>query len=188
MNIVILDGMESENDIENVLKKVIEKENKSYTYFKLKDMKILPCRNCGICGVKMPGECAFKDDMPKIIKALVKSEMVVMLTPIRFGGFDSQLKKAVDKLSLLGSPFLEVKKGKLSHPGRYNTDGKSMFFDFVIGVSRNHSESQKQSFRNLIIQNAAIMEMSYKTLIVEEADDITKIEHCIIDALKEVAV
>ena len=106
MSSIILDGFENENSIGNTLKRLIEEKGVKSTYFKLKDMNILPCRSCGSCGLKTPGKCVIDDDMPKIMKAIATSSLYVMLTPIRFGGYSSQLKKAVDRTMSMGFPFI----------------------------------------------------------------------------------
>jgi len=106
MSSVILDSFEGEHFIGATLKQLLDEKGVASTYFKLKDMNILPCRSCGSCGLKTPGKCVIDDDMPKIMKAIATSSLYVMLTPIRFGGYSSQLKKAVDRTMSMGFPFI----------------------------------------------------------------------------------
>ncbi len=181
MHITVLDGIEGISQLEDLLKLTGEQYGISYTYLKLEKMDIQPCRNCGGCSTKTPGECLFKDDTPEVMKSLVKSNLVIMATPIRFGGFNSILKKALDKCALLGLPFFKVDKGSLYHPGRY---GETMFTSLIIGISRSHSEKQKQSFRQLAKQNAAIMRVPYQAVIVED-NDMLQVKDVILSLLRE---
>ena len=166
MRVVVFDGLEKERRMANALKDMIRKRSKEFSDFKLKNMNILPCRSCGACGCKTPGKCIIDDDMPKILKAFAPSSMVVSITPIRFGGYSSQLKKAVDRLMIIGEPLYEVKKGHLLHPMRY---GDKAFI--VVGFVEDKLPGQEEAFKVLVTNNALNMQLSYnKALIFTEAD------------------
>ncbi|WP_069997222.1 NAD(P)H-dependent oxidoreductase [Cellulosilyticum sp. I15G10I2] len=187
MHITLLDATEGENELGAIAEQQCSKEGKSCSYFKLEQMNILPCRNCGACTTKTPGECVFKDDIPEIIKSVVKSKVMVVLAPIRFGGFNAQYKKALDKFVLTGLPFFKVEKGKLSHPGRYNDCNDGMLYNLIIGLSDNHSEGQKQSFKKLTAQNEEIMGTKHRAVIMEIAQAPEKTGEVISGLFKEVS-
>lgn len=168
MAIVILDGMEIESDISEILVKILEEKEETYEYFMLNKMHIEPCWNCGGCRTKTPGQCIFDDDIHKILSKVVRDNRIIMLTSIRFGGYNAQLKKALDKFALLGLPLFTVKKGRLAHVGAYGT-GK-LLNGVVIGVSKSHMEDQKESFRYLVHENNEIMDADLKALILENGD------------------
>lgn len=172
MSVIILDGFEEENIIGTVLKKMFEEKGKEFSYFKLKDMNILPCRSCGACAYKSPGKCVFEDDMPSIIKSFAKSSVMIMLTPIRFGGYSSQLKKALDKFVAVGFPLYMVKDGHMLHPMRY--DSKLII---GIGISSKDVKGAEDNFRTLVERNGLNMQCTQKTLIFKPSDDIRKIKH-----------
>ena len=178
MKVVILDGMEKENPVENILKELI-KDGIEASYFKLKDMNILPCKSCGACGYKNVGKCIFHDDSHEILKALAPCDMMVMVTPIRFGGYGSQLKKALDKLPLLAIPTFMVKRGHLIHPPRYGT--KSLL---VIGLMKGNSQDQEESFRTLAAYNGLNFQYKHKTLIFKASEDCTNIKSEIENSIK----
>lgn len=181
VSVVIFDAGESESPIENILKRRLEQNDKEIYYFTLKDMNILPCRSCGACSFKSPGKCVFDDDIHTILRAFARSNLVIMITPIRFGGYCSQLKKAVDKFAAMGLPLYFVKEGRLLHPLRY--DSKPIV---VIGVNEKNLQHVEEPFRKLVMHNALNMLCMQKTLIFKSSDEIEKIEYEIDNVIKEV--
>lgn len=165
MKVVLLNGMEKDKHISDAVKIAYKNISDELSYFKLRDMDVMPCRSCGSCGQKTPGECVFEDDIKVIFHELVKSDVVVMLSPIRFGGYSSELKKVVDKFMLLGLPLYMVKKGHLIHPPRY---GEKMLV--VIGVKEKEIQGQEESFKTLAENNALNLQYIHNTIILDKGD------------------
>ncbi|WP_157949991.1 flavodoxin family protein [Vallitalea okinawensis] len=157
------------------------KKNEEYAYFRLEDMHISPCRSCGACGHKTPGRCVIEDDMPEILRGYATCDVVIMLTPITFGGYSSLLKKAVDKLALTALPLYMVKNGHLLHPSRYGS--KTLI---VIGVVEKEIPAQVGCFKTLVENNALNMLSSAKALIYRSLEDLKVIETEVANALMEV--
>lgn len=181
MSIVVLDAMEGENNISIILKEKLQQVDKESVYFKLKDMNIAPCRSCGACGYKSPGKCVVNDDSHKILGAMAKGNVMVMLTPIRFGGYSSTLKKAVDKFMNLCLPSYTVKHGHLLHPARYGS--KSII---AIGINQGNSREQEESFKKLVENNALNLQASCKTLVLKVSEDMEILEQEISRLTREV--
>jgi ferredoxin-NADP reductase/multimeric flavodoxin WrbA len=66
------------------------------------------------CFVKTPGRCRIHDEGQEIERAVHDAELVVLVTPLHYGGYSAQLKKAVDRLLPLISPFFR-KAGDMTH-------------------------------------------------------------------------
>lgn len=181
MSIVLLDAMEEENIISSKLKERLLKDDSGLRSFSLRDMEIQPCRSCGACGYKSPGKCVVKDDSHQVMKAIAGCDMYVILTPIRFGGYNSILKKAIDKFMNLALPCYMVKEGRLLHPDRY---GRKMMA--VIGIAGSASQEQGKSFRKLVEHNALNLNAAHSTIVLDPATDSTKLEQEIDRLLKEV--
>lgn len=181
MSIVILNAMEDGNNMAEILKGQLAKTGKPITCFGLKGMNILPCRSCGACGFKSPGKCVLKDDSHEVLKAIAECDAFVMLTPIRFGGYNSTLKKIVDKFMTLGLPLYMIKDGHLLHPMRYGSK-----FMIGVGVYDGDSRDQEDSFRRLVENNAFNMQSEYRTFILKPSWDMKKIEQEISSIGKEV--
>lgn len=180
MSIVILDGMESEHGISNALKDRSEKRGEKYFHFNLREMNMLPCRSCGACAFKSPGKCVVQDDMHRILYEIAKCSKIILLTPIRFGGYSSCLKKAVDKFMSLCLPTYTVKKGHLLHPARYGN--KSLI---GIGIHEGDSKDQEQSFKKLVENNALNLQYPYKVLILKSYQELQEIQGRIDNILEE---
>jgi multimeric flavodoxin WrbA len=171
MSTVILDSFESENNISMAIKKLLIDEKEELSYFKLKDMSIKRCRGCGACGDKTPGRCIIDDDMQQVYRAIAKGDSLIILTPLRFGGYSSQLKIAVDRFMVLGLPFYFVKKGILFHRTRYG-------HKYYIGIAleEDNLQGQEENFRNIVSQNAANLSYTGKSIVFKQGDTITEIE------------
>lgn len=181
MSIVVLDATEEKNSISDELKEKLVQAGKEFSYFVLRDMNILPCRSCGGCGFISPGKCVLKDDSHEIMRGIAKCSTFIMLTPIRFGGYNSTLKKAVDKFMGLGLPTYTVKQGHLLHPMRYGS--KSII---GIGIYEGDSKDQEECFRRLVENNAFNLQSRYRTLVLKPTGNIERVKQDINDIVKEV--
>ena len=181
MSIVILDALEGGNNISGSLKEVLADTGNETISFELKNLNILPCRSCGACGFKSPGKCVLQDDSHEILRAIAKCNTFIMLTPIRFGGYTSTLKKAVDKFMSLSLPLYTVEHGHLIHPARY---GSKCIIG--IGVCDGSSKDQEACFRRLVENNALNLQSSCRILILRPSYDAEKLKQEISSLLKEV--
>lgn len=167
---VILDGLAT-TTIGDALADIYSENNIDCVRFRLPDLTIRPCRSCGSCGEQTPGRCVQKDDMESVYRAIGPSGMLVFITDITFGGYSSQLKKAVDRLMCMGFPLYQVKKGHLVHPMRY--PGKSLF---VIGQAQNGiSQEDKDNFLLLASRNSLNFQYPYRAVIVHPGGDVQSV-------------
>lgn len=180
---VILDAFENQSLIGNTLIKLLEEKGENFSYFKLKDMNILPCRSCGACGSKSPGKCIIDDDIHGIMRAVAPSNVIILLTPVRFGGYASQLKKAFDRFMPIGIPLYVVKGDHMLHPMRYGD--KALI---GLGLAEENLQGQEENFRLLVARNALNMMFSYnKGLIFKPSNNPAYIENEIGNLLNEVS-
>ena len=61
-------------------------------------MKIAHCMGCNQCWLKTPGICAIKDDYEEIIKKLVETENLWIVSDTRFGFLDYKGKRLMDRI------------------------------------------------------------------------------------------
>lgn len=181
MNAAILDGFAEENYLQDILKETLSAQNLSYTYLKLKDLAILPCASCGSCGLVIPGRCVLKDETPQVMRAIAKSEIIILLTPIVFGGYSAQLKKAMDKMMLAGLPLYFAANGRLFHPSRY---GRKALL--AIGMAAGHLNGEENNFRLLVERNAQNLQYSWHTIVCKPADHPPAVRQHLADALTDV--
>jgi multimeric flavodoxin WrbA len=116
----------------------------------VRDKKIGNCAGDFFCWIRSPGICNIKDDNRVIAEAIMKSNLLVYLTPIRFGGYGSTLKKAVDHQIQNISPFFKKINGETHHQKRY-----SQYPNFLaIGWMEAANDQEEIVFRHLAWRNA----------------------------------
>jgi multimeric flavodoxin WrbA len=116
----------------------------------LRDLKIGSCYGCFKCWVQTPGICVIDDVERDIAKETIQSDLLIFLTPVTFGGYSSELKKAVDRLIPLVMPFFIKIDGEVHHKSRYERYPSLM----GIGVLPNEDKESEQSFKTLVNRNA----------------------------------
>lgn len=99
----------------------------------LTEKNISHCTGCYTCWTKTPGVCIFKDDVPEIMDAANKADLLVYASPLYHFGIISILKKYIERtLPGLKPHMVENHDGKTSHPLRegYREDS----YTVIIGV------------------------------------------------------
>ena len=122
--------------------------------FVLRDIPLKPCRGCFGCWQKEPGLCLNDSDAGRTIaRKMVQSELMVMLTPVTFGGYSSHLKKALDRLIGNLSPMFTMIDGETHHKRRYKRYPALV----ALGMMPSADEESEQIFRTLVRRNAINM-------------------------------
>lgn len=67
--------------------------------FRVRDEAVHPCIGCDACALS--GTCIYTDAMDWLIPALLKADMLVLISPIYFSGVPAQLKAVLDRLQPL---------------------------------------------------------------------------------------
>jgi hypothetical protein len=116
----------------------------------LRDVFIAYCKGCFDCWVKTPGVCATRDGAGVVTRELAGSSLVVLLSPITFGGYSSELKKAIDRSIGIVSPFFTRLHGEVHHKPRYSRYPSLL----GIGVSEDRDPEEAQIFARLVGRNA----------------------------------
>jgi multimeric flavodoxin WrbA len=94
-------------------------EGRRVTPWALRDEKIAYCLGCFECWTKTPGLCRIDDAGRDVAANVIGSDLTIYLTPITFGGYSSELKKAVDRIICLISPFFTRFDGEVHPRARY---------------------------------------------------------------------
>lgn len=116
----------------------------------LRDMNIVNCCGKFDCWLKSPGQCATRDDAGRIGRVMMPADMLVLVTPISFGGYGSLAKSAMDRCLPALLPFLEVVYGEVHHPLR----GKRVKRLAVIGGMTEPDARTETILRDVAGRNA----------------------------------
>jgi multimeric flavodoxin WrbA len=153
-NIVILDGAASgDRDLSpilEVLAHVLQADGAQVEIFPLREIKLAHCLGCFGCWIKTPGTCVEADAGREIAKAIVRSDVTVLFTPVTFGGYSPELKKMVDHFVQLASPFFQMDHGEVHHQPRYAHLPRLV----MVGVQRQPNSHEAHIFRTLAGRNA----------------------------------
>jgi len=79
---------------------------------RLEELDIAPCLGCFGCWVKTPGVCVIDDAGRDLAKKAIQCDLLTFVTPITFGGYSYQLKKAADRLIPLILPYFQLVGGE----------------------------------------------------------------------------
>ena len=172
-NIVILDGAGSgDQDLSPILKvlsHVFEADGVQVETFALRETKLAHCLGCFDCWVKTPGMCVEADAGREIARAIIRSDVTVLFTPVTFGGYSPELKKMVDRFIPLASPFFQMDHGEVHHPPRYAHRPRLM----MVGVQRHPNPAEAHIFKTLAGRNAINFHPpSYAAEVVLSTDDV----------------
>ena len=132
----------------------------------LRDEKIAWCAGCFKCWTTTPGLCAHHDGGRKVAERWVQSDLVVFLTPVTFGGYSSELKKALDHVIPILQPFMQKRHGETRHPQRYERRRDLLVVGTVPAGLAGGAEAQ--TFRRLVERNTLNMQPPHWTAGVLE--------------------
>ncbi len=123
MNITVFNGSPRINGntdiiLHEVLKALDEKIH-TVNVFRLNNMNIKPCQDCGGCDDT--GQCVIEDDMDIIYKAIREADRVVLASPIFFSALSAQTKIMIDRCQSLWCEKYLLKKQ--IPPGRFGRKG-----------------------------------------------------------------
>jgi hypothetical protein len=114
-------------------------------------MQIMSCRACFDCWLKTPGKCCYNDDFETVARAYLHSELVLVWTPVVFGTYAGGMKKVLERMIGLMTPFFRFDGGETHHPPRY--DHNPAFFG--LGWLTAPEPAWAEIFRRLVARNAA---------------------------------
>ena len=155
MNALVLNGARDARDFTNavgeVVASVLEDGGWETNCYTLREVEIADCPGCGGCAFKTPGMCVLPDAANEIIAQMVRSDVIVLLTPLTFGGFSSPLKKAIDRTMAMCIPVYHFYHGELHHVPRYPRPARLL----GIGVAPAHGEASARVF-DLLVRRTAL--------------------------------
>ncbi len=187
MKALVLNGMRKEDpEVENIYNHLIDELRGSgweVTSLILKDIDISHCLGCFGCWIRTPGECVINDYSREITKLAIQSELLLFFTPITFGGYSSELKKAVDRLIPNLLPFFKKVEGEIHHVQRY----EKRFSLLVVGYLNEIDDEKIQIFKTLVDRNAFNMAPPFHdTQIFIKGQDPSELYNSFKESLKTV--
>lgn len=124
MKALLLDGSDGFDPPPHPLREFIEEELQRAGWpvetLALQEHEITPCCGNFNCWVRTPGRCMTSGLTQEVAGQAIASDLLIFLTPVVFGGYSAELKKAVDHLIPNISPFFATVSGETHHKRRYS--------------------------------------------------------------------
>ncbi len=134
----------------------------------LREVPVAYCQGCFECWLKTPGMCKTDDAGREIAAAVIRSDVVALLTPVTFGGYSSELKKAFDRIAGLVSPFMMHIGGEVHHRPRYARYPALL----GVGVLPRSDLAQERVFHTLVARNALTLHAPWhESRVLYRGDD-----------------
>lgn len=185
---VILNGSIESGGVLDMTQEIISNELKDSGWtvepVVLRDTPIASCLGCFECWVKTPGVCRINDAGRDIARRVISSDVTIFLTPVTFGGYSSELKKAVDRLIPLISPYFMRINGEVHHRPRYERYPRLIA---VGGISRPDSELQTL-FETVVLRNAINLHTPHSVGFVHDGQEPGDIKNDFRSLLEKVGV
>lgn len=145
------DARDFTNEVSEMVASVLEGGGWETDCYTLHEIKIADCTGCGGCSLKTPGLCVLPDAANEVMSKQARSDLFVLLTPLTFGGYSSQLKKMLDRTMGMGIPIYRFYQGELHHALRYPRPARLL----GIGVAPRYDEVGARVF-DLLIERTAL--------------------------------
>lgn len=144
----------------------VEKED-GLKYFDLSALKIANCMGCFGCWTKTPGRCVIRDDATKIYPYIAKSDAVLYVSRLKYGGYDSLMKKMLERAIPVQQAFIRIYHNETHHVQRAVSLKQATI---VVYDKSDIEEEEREIFRQLIARNAHNVNFSdYKILFTTES-------------------
>jgi multimeric flavodoxin WrbA len=151
---LILNGAHEHDTFAEVTRRLLDEELAAQgwepKWYDLAGQKIAPCMGEFSCWMRTPGICMSDDINREIAREMIQSDLTVLFTPITFGGYSSELKKAVDHFLPNILPFFSWVNGEVHHTKRY-----ARYPDLLaLGWLPQPDEESEAIFRALVHRNS----------------------------------
>lgn len=155
MKAMILNGMLADDGagvrpVQAALQVELQNQSWEVQTFVLHEMEISPCAGCFGCWIKTPGRCVLPKSGEEIARAVIQNDLMILLTPVTFGGYSSELKKALDHCIGNVLPYFTKVNGETHHQPRYQQYPRLL----AVGVMAQANPASERIFASLVARNA----------------------------------
>jgi multimeric flavodoxin WrbA len=189
MKALVLNGSTIEkstlNMVSDYLVDFLRINNHEVDVIALRNEKIASCLGCFGCWLKTPGECVIKDAGSDLPRKVIQSDVIFLLTPVTFGMYSSEIKKALDRFACpVLLPFFKKINGEIHHSNRYDKYPSIV----AIGVLPNSDEESENTFTTLVRRNGINLHTKALSSIFYENDKPNIIKEKVMATLSKAGV
>jgi multimeric flavodoxin WrbA len=152
---LLLDGREDDDAtlglIHDDLCDALEARGYTVDDWALRHERMAWCAGCFGCWVKTPGVCVHADAGREVAARATRAGLLVYLTPVTFGSYSAELKKALDHMVPVLLPYLKKSGADTRHPQRYDVVRDLLVVGTVPAGQADGAEAA--TFRRLVARN-----------------------------------
>lgn len=154
MEVLIVSDSSTQNNIGQKLEKELigklKDSNYNYKHYNVKNAEIKKCIGCFNCWLKTPGVCIYNDVTRDICKDDIGSDIYILLSEIKYGGYSEQIKRVLDRSICTNLPFFKDVNGEMHHTPRYDKYPQLVF----VGYGSDITNEEEKTFQELNQANA----------------------------------
>lgn len=135
------------------------------------DFKILNCIGCYNCWLGTPGKCIHRDGLEQYLINYVNSDIVVILTPIVFGCYSSEIKNVMERTIPIISPYFQLINNEMHHKKRYERNPDLL----VLGYG-DATMNEVETMRYLVYRNGINLHGEGELLMIDDDNESSIIE------------
>lgn len=115
---------------------------RDFEYVDLSALKIAPCVGCFGCWTRTPGRCVIRDDAVRVYPLIAASDEVVYVSRIRYGGYDSVMKRMLERAIPVQQAFIRIHGGETHHvqravePKRAVAEGRAQSMHVTMPITK----------------------------------------------------
>ena len=87
-------------------------------FIDLSSLNIANCTGCFGCWTKTPGKCVIRDDATKVYPYIAKSDNLIYISKILYGGYDTPMKTMLERAIPIQKAFIRILNGETHHVQR----------------------------------------------------------------------
>jgi multimeric flavodoxin WrbA len=189
MKTLVLNGSETEKDAVNTvsdyLVDFLSINDHEVDVMVLRNENIAACLGCFGCWLKTPGECIINDAGRDLPRKVIQSDLVFLLTPVTFGMYSHELKKALDRFPCpVLLPFFKNINGEIHHAKRYEKYPTLV----AVGVLPDSDEESENTFTTLVGRNGINLHTTAISSIIYSTDKTNIIKEKVVETLSKAGV
>lgn len=141
------------------------KQQEEAVLIDLSTLRIANCRGCFGCWTKTPGKCVIRDDAPMVYTHIAQSDILIFVTRVCYGGYDTVMKRMLERSIPIQQAFLRLVDGETHHVQRAVVPK-----DATVIAYGAWGDEEKEAFQSLVARNAKNMCFArYRVCFCEEA-------------------
>lgn len=174
MKITVITCFEEDKVLERELTEQLdtyaEESDNVLTKIDLTKYNLKFCVACDYCQNKNPGICCNNDGGNDIYRNYLSSDKIIIISPVKFGCFNSQIKNLIDRAQPLSLPLQAYKNKRTIMKPRYDK-----YPDLIcVGVTDNTDKKEIDTFKSFIIDcNLAAFSKNVTVEVISNTHDLS---------------